>query len=157
MSNGLAFSANGKIIQSTGPASVAAVYNSLYEEYCGACHFVFQPGLLPAKSWEVLVDGLADHFEENAELLPAEAEVVKNYLLDNAADQAVTPLGRMILDSIPPKTIPLRITETPYLKTKHQLFKSVLMDSIEEEIPYSNCIACHPGVQAGNYYERTKI
>jgi hypothetical protein len=149
----VAFSANGKTAQPMGLTRVVAVDNPLYEEHCGACHFAFQPGLLPAKSWESLLDSLGDHFGDNAELPPAEAEAISNYLLDNASDQVDTALGQLILGSIPPMKTVLRITETPYFKAKHQLLESVLMDSLDKAIPYSNCIACHPGAQAGGYNE----
>jgi hypothetical protein len=38
---------------------------------CGECHMAYQPGLLPAASWNRIMDGLADHFGENASVLPA--------------------------------------------------------------------------------------
>ncbi|MDH5218993.1 MAG: diheme cytochrome c, partial [Gammaproteobacteria bacterium] len=47
---------------------VAVVTDSLYKEECSACHMAYQPGLLPARSWEKMMDNLADHFGENAEL-----------------------------------------------------------------------------------------
>ncbi len=31
---------------------VAPVKNALYLEECGACHFAYQPGLLPSRSWK---------------------------------------------------------------------------------------------------------
>jgi len=149
----VAFSANGKTAQPMQLTRVVAVDNSLYEEHCGACHFAFQPGLLPAESWAALLGGLGDHFGENAELPSAEAEAVSSYLLDNASDQVVTALGKLISGSIPPMKTVLRITETPYFKLKHQLLESVLTDSIKKDIPYSNCIACHPRAQLGEYHE----
>ena len=158
MMSGLAFCESGNLVQpvqmqAIPVANVAAVDNPLYEEQCGICHFAFQPGLLPSESWEALLGSLGDHFGENAELSPAEAEAIKHYLLDNASDRAVTPLGGLISGSIPPMKTVLRITETPYFKAKHQLLESVLMDSLEKAIPYSNCIACHPGAHAGDYNE----
>ena len=45
---------------------VAAVENPLYQEECGSCHMAYPPGLLPGRSWEKLMTGLADHFGENA-------------------------------------------------------------------------------------------
>lgn len=148
-----AFSANGKTAQPMGPTRVVAVDNPLYEEHCGACHFAFQPGLLPAESWEALLDSLGDHFGENAELPPSEAEAVGGYLLENASGRVDTALGNLISGSIPPMKTVLRITETPYFKLKHQLLESVLMGSIKKDIPYSNCIACHPRAQLGEYHE----
>ena len=42
--------------------------SKLYGQECGSCHFPYQPGLLPAVSWERIMGGLEDHFGENAEL-----------------------------------------------------------------------------------------
>ncbi|HPQ24397.1 MAG TPA: cytochrome C, partial [Gammaproteobacteria bacterium] len=47
---------------------VAPVDNPLYLQECGSCHFAYQPGLLPARSWNNLMGGLENHFGENAEL-----------------------------------------------------------------------------------------
>ena len=47
---------------------VAPVANAKYKEECGSCHFAYQPGLLPARSWEKIMGNLENHFNENAEL-----------------------------------------------------------------------------------------
>ena len=46
---------------------VKAVSNSLYQEECGSCHFAYQPGLLPSRSWLKLMSNneLSSHFEED--------------------------------------------------------------------------------------------
>jgi len=49
-------------------ADVAMVDNTLYQQECGSCHFAYQPGLLPARSWSTIMQGLDQHFGENAEL-----------------------------------------------------------------------------------------
>lgn len=51
---------------------------------CGECHMAFQPGLLPAQSWNRIMDGLADHFGSDASL-PADAVAdIRAYLTANA-------------------------------------------------------------------------
>src|SRR3989338_5030255 len=49
---------------------VKPVTNQQYQDECKECHFAYQPGLLPAKSWEKLLttDALRDHFGDNAEM-----------------------------------------------------------------------------------------
>ena len=37
---------------------VAPVENPQYLEECGSCHFPYQPGLLPARSWTKVMAGL---------------------------------------------------------------------------------------------------
>ena len=43
---------------------VEPVTNVDYQNECGACHFAYQPGLLPARSWQALMTGLDQHFTE---------------------------------------------------------------------------------------------
>jgi hypothetical protein len=46
---------------------VAPVKNALYLEECGACHFAYQPGLLPSRSWKKMLSQqeAKNHFEED--------------------------------------------------------------------------------------------
>src|SRR4051794_36311846 len=53
---------------------------------CGACHMVFQPELLPARSWTALMGGLANHFGENAALDADTTRDILGYLQAHAAD-----------------------------------------------------------------------
>jgi len=46
------------------------VNNPTYKEECDACHFAYQPELLPSGSWEKILSGLDDHFGEVIELNP---------------------------------------------------------------------------------------
>jgi len=43
-------------------AHLNPVNNDTYKEVCGACHFAYQPELLPSGSWEKILAGLPDHF-----------------------------------------------------------------------------------------------
>ncbi|WP_201339332.1 hypothetical protein [Isorropodon fossajaponicum symbiont] len=68
---------------------VAPVKNSLYLEECGACHFPYHPGLLPARSWQKMMgnSSLQDHFGED--IVFDEQQVRKqlpNYMITNAAE-----------------------------------------------------------------------
>lgn len=38
------------------------VTNPAYKENCGACHFSYQPELLPSRSWKKILVQLEDHF-----------------------------------------------------------------------------------------------
>jgi len=42
--------------------------NPQYQEECGSCHMAYQPGLLTASSWSRIIQGLDNHFGDNAEL-----------------------------------------------------------------------------------------
>ena len=89
----------GGVLGRRGP-SVAPVNNALYAQECGACHFAYQPGLLPARSWEQLMGGLDSHFGDNAELLPADRKAITDYLTANAADRAAEPRAVQIARSL---------------------------------------------------------
>lgn len=54
------------------------VNNPTYKEECGACHFVYQPELLPSASWMNILDQLDDHFGEEIELDP---DTKKSFLI----------------------------------------------------------------------------
>jgi hypothetical protein len=41
------------------------VSNPVYSEECGACHFTYQPELLPSASWKKVVTAHDDHFGES--------------------------------------------------------------------------------------------
>ena len=56
------------------------VSNPVYKEMCGACHFVYQPELLPAASWVQIVAGLNDHFGEMAEITANSKSEILGYL-----------------------------------------------------------------------------
>ena len=53
-----------------GKRDLTTVNNPTYTENCGACHFAYQPGLLPSGSWDKILKGLADHFGEAVEFDP---------------------------------------------------------------------------------------
>jgi hypothetical protein len=57
----------------------------LYEQECGSCHLAYPPGMLPARSWVSMLDGLADHFGQNAELSPTATATLSAYLRAEAA------------------------------------------------------------------------
>ena len=45
-------------------SNLKQVNNLTYKETCGACHFVYQPRLLPSGSWIKILANLEDHFGE---------------------------------------------------------------------------------------------
>jgi hypothetical protein len=117
---------------------------------CSACHMVFQPQMLPARSWEKLMVSLDDHFGENAELDQAVANDIKAYLAANAAD-AKGAKSRW-LRGIASSETPLRITETPRFKRAHDELsdKAFLRANVGSK---ANCIACHATADKGLYTE----
>ena len=125
------------------------VSNPTYKEECGACHFAYQPELLPSGSWDKILGGLEDHFGEAIELDPSSRKAIGDYLRANAAEHSSAKRAVKIMRSLGNRT-PLRITETPYIRKKHhEVSANVLKrDSIGS---LSNCAACHTKAEQGIY------
>lgn len=136
-----------------GKLDVAPVTDETYRQECGACHFAYQPGLLPARSWEALMGGLTEHFGENAELPPAQAEALLVYLRANAADQAPYKRSQGMMRALRPEETPLRISETRYFQGQHhELPRRVVQDN-PQVASFSRCDACHTRAGDGSYNE----
>lgn len=134
-------------------ADVAPVKNELYKSECGTCHFAYQPGLLPARSWQKLMGSLSDHFGENAELDSDTQQQLTGYLVKGAAEQSDTRRSAKILRSLGSKT-PLRITDVPYIYHKHGEIPPRLISGNPKVRSLSNCVACHTQAAKGSYAER---
>ncbi len=132
---------------------VRPVRNEQYDSECGACHFAYQPALLPARSWESMMGNLADHFGENAELDDAAREALTRYLVENAADRDGYGRAAGFAASVAPGNAPLRITETRYFVRKHDEVPSRFVQGNPEVRSFSNCTACHRGAADGNFNE----
>ncbi len=132
---------------------VAPVMNQLYQNECASCHFGYQPGLLPERSWRKLMAGLEDHFGDNAELTPETTTAILNYLTENSADKSDYKRSRRIDNSLAKDDAPLRITETPYFKRKHRELSLTKITNNAEIGSISNCIACHRQADKGSYNE----
>jgi len=125
------------------------VNNPTYREHCGACHFSYQPELLPSGSWKRILGQLDDHFGESLDLDPETRKVIGSYLETNAADHSVAKRAIKIMRSLGSNT-PMRITEIPYIKEKHhEVPLSVLKRQSIGSL--SNCTACHKRAEEGIY------
>ncbi len=56
------------------------VNEPVYAENCGACHFTYQPELLPSGSWIKILANLQNHFGESVELDSDSATSLLAYL-----------------------------------------------------------------------------
>jgi len=135
---------------------VAAVTDEVYKEECGSCHFAYQPGLLPAASWRKLLaaKALEDHFGENAELDEDVRRPLLALLEKHAADNSYYKRSRKIMASLKGAT-PLRITEVPYIRRKHDEIPARLIKPNAKVKSLSYCDACHQQADKGNYDDDT--
>ncbi|MBM3301621.1 MAG: diheme cytochrome c [Deltaproteobacteria bacterium] len=130
-----------------GPYS--PVTNETYKDACGACHFPYQPWLLPSGSWRKLLSSIKDHFGQTVDLEAESKRVIEINLADNAAEKSHMKKARKIVRSLKGDT-PLRITEVPCIRRKHrdippEVFTRKAVGSL------SNCSACHKTADQGIY------
>lgn len=137
----------------SGRTDVAPVNNDLYKNECGSCHMPYQPGLLPARSWQKLMTNLADHFGDNAELGAAERSQLEAYLVENAADRSGYKRSIKFANSIGPGEAPMRITETGYFLRKHDEVPLSVRKGQGQVKSMANCSSCHPRAEMGSYNE----
>ncbi|MGQ9860823.1 MAG: diheme cytochrome c [Thiobacillaceae bacterium] len=126
----------------------------LYVKECGSCHTAYAPGLLPARSWQKMMNELDNHFGEDASLAEPERLAILRWLTDFAADNPnANMLMRRIAASIPRGAAPQRITETRLFSFQHDevpthFWKRAKIGS------KANCGACHTRANEGRYPER---
>ncbi len=125
-----------------------------YVEGCGGCHFPYQPGFLPARSWQKIMSGLEDHFGENAELSEEEAALVRNFLLDNAAGQVDRGFSNKVMASLGNDSAPMRITDTRYFRHEHDELPARMVEENPDVGSFSNCDVCHTQALQGSFNER---
>lgn len=128
---------------------VPPVKNEVVLKECGTCHMAFQPAFLPARSWHRLVDGLSDHFDEDAGVAPDKIEIIRAYMTANAGDVAMQGRAARYMRWVAPGGAPLRITENPDFLRKHRFPDTVWKDP--RVLTRSNCLACHPAAERGLY------
>ncbi len=142
-----------RLIGSAVRSEVMPVANDLYAKECGACHLAYPPGLLPARSWEKLMNGLSDHFGDNAELAAEDQNALTDYLVKNAADRSGQKRSVKIIRSLKNEETPLRITQVPYIVHKHHEIPSRMIQDNPKVKSLSRCNACHTRAEAGSFNE----
>ena len=125
------------------------VNDEIVSKECGACHMVFQPEMLPKRSWKKLMGGLSSHFGEDASSDAVTKGHIMSYLKENAADSGLW--GGKFMRGIKNHKTPLRITETPHWIREHKGEVSIRDWSSPKVKSKANCIACHPRANRGDY------
>ncbi len=138
---------------------VKPMNNELYNESCGECHYAYQAGLLPKRSWEkmMLTSSLEDHFGENAELEEEDRVAILNLLVENAADTSFYMRSTKIDRSITADVTELRITKVPYIKRKHKDLKDKHVKLNKKVKSMINCNACHKKIDKGIFDDDTVL
>lgn len=125
--------------------------NQTYKQECASCHFLYLPGLLPAKSWEKIVKESDKHFGENLSLDARSSAEILKFLIANSAEKTNTSWARKIVKSAG-STVPGRILDVPFIQREHRKIQSEVFKrpSIGSA---SNCVACHPNAAKGDLDE----
>jgi hypothetical protein len=130
-------------------ADLKPVTNQSYKQKCGACHFAYQPELLPSASWAGILGNLGDHFGQTLDLDAGSKKTIAKYLTDNAAEHSDAKLSVKITKCLRGQA-PSRITQIPYIRREHREIPSDVF-SRKAVGSFSNCSACHKTADQGIY------
>ncbi len=138
---------------------VAPVSDASWAQECSACHFAYQPGLLPGNSWEKLLtpEALHNHFGEVADLDAATLNRIRGYALNNAAEKSSFKLSRKIAVSTESGEAPLRITDVRVIRRKHHDIPEKMIKGNKDVRSLANCEACHTKAEKGTYDSDTVL
>lgn len=128
---------------------------TLYKNECASCHMAYPPELLPARSWQAILNRLDRHFGDNASLDPVTLKTLGQYLQTHSADAVATRRSRRVLRSIPADNTPLRISQVPYIQHKHREIPTRYIRANPQVKSLSHCVACHQGAERGVFSEHS--
>ena len=117
-----------------------SVTDTVAAKECGACHMAYPAALLPARSWQKIIDSLDKHFGEDASLPePARLRILA-YMTANAADSQSK--DSWFVRGVPGNITPTRITELPFWRSIHGGFPASAFKraSVRKK---GNCLGCH--------------
>ena len=114
------------------------------QQECSACHIAYPPNLLPAASWQRLMQNLPRHFGTDASLDAATVQVLSTWLAGTAARTAR-------IAEPPPED---RITESRWFVREHRKVAAATWKLPAVKSP-ANCAACHTGAPQGDFDEHS--
>ncbi len=117
---------------------------------CGDCHLAYHPTLLPARSWNKLLEQQHDHFGEDLDLDPDTLAELRAFANRYAAESGIDEPAYKINRSIPRDQTPLRITDTPYWRHKHEDIDAAVWRN-PKVAGKSDCAACHLDAEQGTF------
>jgi len=129
-----------------------AATDPVYVKECGSCHFAYSPGLLPVRSWELHMNRLEKHFGEVVTLQPATHDVIKRYLLDNAADRSPFEGSEYFMLKVKADATPYRFMDVPLYREMHRIILEVISVKTKVKVrTLTNCNACHQFAVEGSF------
>jgi cytochrome b len=141
--------AAGYVLLRLPPLGVKVVAaNVAYDKECSACHAAFHPSLLPKASWLAIMQGLDDHFGEDASLPDDKVAAISEFLAANAAETTDTEVANRFRDVS--AEAPLFITKTPFWQRTHSGISEAMFSGAVVKSK-SNCAACHSDAASGRF------
>jgi len=113
-----------------------------YQQECAACHVAYPPGMLPAASWQRLIDNLPRHFGTDASLDAATVKTLSTWL---AAHAGTDKRAR----EAPPED---RITRSAWFIREHDEVRAATW-KLPAVKSAANCVACHTRADQGAFNE----
>jgi hypothetical protein len=115
-----------------------------YRSECAACHVAYPPGMLPAASWQRLMQGLPQHFGTDASLDPVTVGELSRWLVASSG-------ASWRAQEAPPQD---RITQSGWFQREHRKLADATWKLPAVKGP-SNCAACHTAADQGDFDEHT--
>lgn len=141
-----------------GLGGFGPVANDVYRQECGTCHFAYLPGLLPARSWQLVLERSNEHFGESLGLAPERLAELQAYLLANAADKVPDKGPEVLLERLDHDVTPVRITALPRVYRDHVIVREVIKISTAVKArTITNCDTCHRKAAEGSFANRDLI
>ncbi len=126
----------------------AASLDPVYQRECGGCHFAYPPSLGGATLWAAVINGLDDHFGENASLDPATMAQLLVWLTAGSAEH---------FDTLPANLFrwqnsaePQRVTATSEWTRIHQDIPASVFSARSVGVKGA-CQACHADAASGRF------
>jgi len=113
-----------------------------YQQECAACHTAYPPGMLPAASWQRVMNNLPRHYGADASLDPATAKELSAWLAANAGS------GKRGREQ-PPED---RITRSAWFMREHDEVSATTW-KLPAVKSAANCAACHTRSDQGDFNE----
>ncbi|MBT4687662.1 MAG: cytochrome C, partial [Rhodospirillaceae bacterium] len=118
-----------------------------YAAECGDCHDAYHPSLRTGTAWRAIIDGLENHYGEDASLDVETTALIRAYLAENHAGTFDTEVAHSVGRIETPS---FRMTDTVYWKKRHrEIGPSVFrLKAIGSKV---NCHACHKDAASGRF------
>jgi Dihaem cytochrome c len=116
-----------------------------YQQECSSCHIAYPPRMLPAASWQRLMNNLPRHFGTDASLDAATVSQISDWLQAHATIDARSRGNA----ASPPED---RITRSPWFVREHDEVTAATWQRPSVKSP-SHCAACHTRAEQGDFSE----